>query len=428
MEPDSYLKGTFKESLRACHPEAMWAKIISNIQSEFGLKGDENQFSNSKLCVAVIGKGAHAWGEFFHKKKIEFVDSGFFLDHLSDFNADYKTRGLHFYIGDHPIPQKKSLQATNAFLDWIDSKKNAEDLIWVFVICGGSSSLLFKPRDPKNFSETQMFLEKLLKRDLSIQELNRKRSSSCVLKKGGLKAYLSKKLSSEKIFDYVVSDIPSSELKEQVAFVGGGPFYDFDASEEKDFSKNILLSPYCFVEKWASILSGPQVQPMVEEKPLQDEIQAVRDSLNLSLQALSKGQVWLFFGEAKLRIADSLIDPNKTRKGGRQSHLAALLVEKAIKESLLEKWIREGVAILLAASDGKDGGSGYAGVDLNPMFFSALRKNKSLCSELSGFIENFDTASFFEKAEEVSGGNYLLPMKATGLNVSDVYALSKGLL
>lgn len=128
----------------------------------------------------------------------------------NDENNKVHHKNVKTYIGDHPIPTRRNIEATNQALSTIEKcKKN--DLL-IILISGGGSALLCKPRIP--LQDLQKTTDLLLKSGADITEINTIRKHLSQVKGGQLA-----RLAQCNIISYIISDI----VGDPIEFIASGP-------------------------------------------------------------------------------------------------------------------------------------------------------------------------------------------------------------
>ena len=112
---------------------------------------------------------------------------------------------IRFYLGDHPLPTEKNINATASIIELL-SAVNQDDLV-IFIISGGGSALLCQPENHTCLKEA-MVTKSLFRRGATIAELNivRKHLS---LARGG---YLAKYAYPARVISLIFSDVPGNDL------------------------------------------------------------------------------------------------------------------------------------------------------------------------------------------------------------------------
>jgi len=296
--------------------------------------------------------------------------------------------------GDHPIPGDGSMEAGVALLEFFQFLARSETKKLFVFLSGGASSLAWLPSSQYSRKWLQHELKDLYRAPLTIKQLNKERRKLCALKAGGAAFWLRKFTPNISVSVGVISDV----LPYGVEVVGSGPFFDGKIRHEVLADNSMLL------KKISEIFAAYGVKTLFRRSGIVEDLQAwvtlIEKQVGRFIKAEMDG-VLLFGGEPKICV------PSKAGKGGRQTHIAAVL--------LLTYWdlIKKGrVEILTGSSDGVDGASGGSGVFLSRSLFG----QESVLTEgnLKNAIKRFDTASWFESVRS------LLPSFESVTNVQDV--------
>ena len=113
---------------------------------------------------------------------------------------------LRVLEGAHPVPDERSMLAGQAILDFIETNKSVDALI--FLISGGASALVTQPADSLSLADIQKTTSLLLACGASIDEINTIRKHLDVIKGGGLAA----KAAPVPCITLVLSDVPGDRL------------------------------------------------------------------------------------------------------------------------------------------------------------------------------------------------------------------------
>lgn len=136
-----------------------------------------------------------------------------------------KDKNVSTYVGNHPIPDQKNVDATDKIISLL--KKTKKNDLLIVLISGGGSALLCKPRIP--LEDMQITTDLLLKSGLNINEINTIRKHLSFIKGGQLATY-----TNCTIVSLVISDVVGDPL----SFIASGPTFP-DSTSFKE-CKNIL--------------------------------------------------------------------------------------------------------------------------------------------------------------------------------------------
>lgn len=128
-------------------------------------------------------------------------------------NSKADLNRIRLVNGSHPLPDEKSLEATEELLRYVDTIP--ENSLVLNMVSGGTSALLCKPAEPISLSELQRVFSLLLECGASIDEINTVRKTLSDVKGG---KFL-QKLRGRTVMDVMISDVPDDDLKT----IGSGP-------------------------------------------------------------------------------------------------------------------------------------------------------------------------------------------------------------
>ena len=130
------------------------------------------------------------------------------------------------FIGSHPIPNKKNIDATDKLLEIV--KKCRKNDLLIVLISGGGSALFCKPR--ASINDIQHTTDLLLKSGADIKEINTIRKHLSYVKGGQLA-----KIAQCTVVSLIISDI----IRDPIEFIASGPTYP-DSTTFLD-AKEILI-------------------------------------------------------------------------------------------------------------------------------------------------------------------------------------------
>jgi len=324
--------------------------------------------------------------------------------------------------GDHPVPGRRSLAATQALLNYIATQVGPEDLVF-FLLSGGASSLLAAPRPGIRARDLTGLGHALVACGAPIDEINRVRSVFCRIKSGGL----ARCIHPATLWTLAISDVPTAPVET----IGSGPTAPVTPASI-DEARQVLLDNG--LARFAPLLqrlsaSGPPgpLPPggyliigdnstaleagrlAAEEKGffatiltgrLQGAVPAAARRLDRVMRRCrdhSRPRAWLFGGETTLRVTG-------TGKGGRNQELALRLLWHL--RSMPGPWYAA-----CMGSDGIDGNSPAAGAWIS---HAAVPRLAGRENALQAALQNNDTYRFLRRF----GG--LIRTGATGTNIMDL--------
>lgn len=320
--------------------------------------------------------------------------------------------GVTVIEAGHPLPDEASLQAGQAMLDFIAA--TPEDAQLLFLISGGTSSLVEVLPPGVSLDDTRRVAEWLLASGLDICAMNAVRKRLSCIKGGRLAAHLE----GRSVLQVLISDVPG----DSPADIGSGLL-----EPEEEAYINVSELP-----AWVQELlkhSPPQVMDPSYFADIETHVVASLDHA-LGAAALEtkklgyKMQVHTerLSGDAALvgqRLASVLIDsppgvhiwggettvalPTNPGRGGRNQHLALAAAEILSNQNNI--WL------LAAGTDGSDGAGDDAGalVDGGTILRGTLK-----CLNAAECLRRADSGSFLEMSGD------LITTGPTGTNVMDM--------
>lgn len=300
----------------------------------------------------------------------------------------------------HPLPDARSVRAAKACLELASRRGDARILV---LVSGGASAMVCAPAPGVTLADKRAVTKAMLASGATVQEINVVRKHLSRIKGGGL----ARAASPREVVTLVASDVIGGDASD----VGSGPSV---------LDRSTLRQARALLRRYAPAHASLPLVPTLarDVRALRARIvvspahlaRAVATELRAKVLLPSQADVEalandyakrarrLRVGEAMVRVAEpSLVIPQKAGKGGRCSHLAALVARA----------LPPGVTFAAIASDGVDGASATAGAVVASM---AGR-------DLDRAIARFDTGTFHR------GAGTALPAKPTGHNLADVHVL-----
>ncbi len=283
----------------------------------------------------------------------------------------------------HPVPDARSLAAGAALIESL--RLLSQEIFPVFLVSGGSSSLVESLRPGVSLGELRALNERGLAAGWDIGRLNRERSALSLLKGGGVAQLLGRPA-----LALFLSDVPDDDPR----VIGSGllgPGAGEDGIERK-LVGNLRSAMEAAVD--AGGARGLSLEPGARRidgdaaGTARDFVEALRDSP-------ADGLVW--GGES------TVVLPGRHGRGGRNMHLA-LAAARLLRAN-------EPITILAAGTDGTDGPTDDAGAIVDSR--SVERAELGGCDVERAFRE-FDSATALEAAGD------LVHTGPTGTNVGDL--------
>ena len=383
-----------------------------------------------RTFFAAAGKGAGRLSKAF-KENFQGEASGIVVIPENECCEDL---GYRVFKSSHPVPSEAGVQASKALLENVSSL--CEKDLFIFVISGGSSSLL--PFPPEGFSlDDEINLNKsLLESRAPISIMNAFRSHFSRIKAGklGQAAFPCP------VVTLVVCDIPGDDI----SIVGSGPtFYknygSLDLSKLIDFykislDKSILdfflsKNKNAYKEKTNKINNKNSFTLSSGSLAIKAAANIARKNYGLNVMVLPESveedsellaashakvvkEVIKYDSPVKkpafiISGGESIVNlPSKYGRGGRNSHFA-LALAREIKGL-------PGVSGFAADTDGIDGNGTNAGAMITGNTFE---KAKILGIDLLQYLNKYDSYVAFKKLQS------LLISGPTGVNVNDIRAI-----
>ncbi len=332
------------------------------------------------------------------------------------------------FLGSHPIPDSRSLEAGQRVLDFV-SMLNEEDTL-VCLISGGGSALVTAPYAGITLEDMQTLTSLLLSCGARIDEINTIRRHLDRVKGGGLA-----RATRAKVISLILSDVIGNPLEA----IASGPTYP-NPTTNADALK--ILQKYN-IEKQVSnsilhILGSGSLLPLSQKQASGFQNIIIGDNRLAALAAVEQAQredvhteilTNALQGEARevgvmlaqrLRVSTAqmtrpfcLIAGGETTvtiqgngKGGRNQELALATVN--------ELRDLKNVMLIALATDGEDGPTDAAGAVVTDE--SAFRA-ESLGVDVADHLSRNDAYVFFDKL------NDLLKVGPSGTNVNDLIFL-----
>ncbi len=307
-------------------------------------------------------------------------------------------------LGEHPIPGAGSLEAGRSLLDFFDGLRRTNAAQLDVFLSGGASSLAWLPRSGESLEVLQSRLEQLYRQPLPIQEMNQKRSQLCSLKAGGAANWLSRIAPKVRTRVHVISDV--APFGPEV--VGSGPFWNGRTRHE------VLADNEIYAHAFVRALSGGESRTLGvgslgswESWILRFESEV--EALEKNTREMTAPVTLILAGEPQVDVPQHV---SKRARGGRMAQLAgglALRLAPLFHEGRLE--------LLAASSDGVDGRSGGAGVNLDRARSKLWSRKPDWTRLLAQGVSSFDCGRAWQEI------GALIPAKPTGTNVQDLVAL-----
>ncbi len=345
--------------------------------------------------------------------------------------------------GGHPLPDEGSERAARAVLALLQAA--GEDTLVVFLLSGGASALLAAPVPGVALADKRAATARLLRAGAAIAELNAVRKHLSAVKGGRLAAAAHPAA----VLTLALSDVPGDDP----GVIGSGPtaadpsfFADALAAVDRHGGRAGFPAPALeLLERGAS--GGAAETPKPGDPRLaRSELRVIGG--NASALAAAAGQAAALgwpadaaaapvlgeASEAGRRLAgealraQSQLAPGGRRcllsggettvtvrgpgQGGRNQELALAFAVAAAG--------REGIELLSAGSDGRDGPTDAAGAVVDG---ATVPRAAASGLDAAACLERNDSHSFFAELDRRGGGRSLLRTGPTGTNVADLQVI-----
>jgi hydroxypyruvate reductase len=404
------LEDFFAAALAAVDPRPLVCAALNEVPEE------------EDYCVIAIGKASASMMLGAVDALGDRIRAGLAVGKRDDAAlATVAIPGFAYLIGGHPLPDRGSIEAAMAIRDLL--QKQPRDRCVLFLISGGTSSLIEMPAENISLDDMQRLNRYFLSSGLPIEKINAVRAAVSQIKGGGLRRWLR----GQPCTVLLLSDVPGD--RPQV--IGSGPLHE--ALDElptglPDWVSEMInrcepmalpADPIRIAHRVlagqdqaragvvaAAAAAGFDVQD--HGRVLYGDSEAVALRLTETLQPYCLEDdvvVHVFSGESTVHL------PPDAGQGGRNLHLA-LLVARGL-ESV------GGWSMLLAGTDGEDGLTDAAGAIVDG---GLCRQAGSEGLDLDKALTDADSYPVLEKT------GALLRTGPTGTNVADIAIALTGLM
>ena len=372
---------------------------------------EENPISGN-LNLVSIGKAGSSMALAALDHPDVKINSGLVItkrDHLEEGLKKYSN--VKCLESDHPTPSLTSLECGNELINFINSKTEKDEFL--FLISGGGSSLVELMVDGFGLDELMILTEALLSRGYNINDINAIRKHFSQIKGGKLASFIKNR----KTTVLAISDVPFDDPK----IIASGPLsYDdlkinLDSYEDDIVDKLKSVKPISCPDanKFSNIdthviakLDDAKLACKVHGKKLnydtyfhenfiEGDVNDLADYFSEFLDNCEKG-LHIWGGESSVQL------PENPGRGGRNQQLALLMADKIRNEDII---------FLSAGTDGTDGPTNDAGglVDGNTI---SIGTSNNL--DYKTYVKNADSGNYLEKSDS------LVTTGPTGTNVMDL--------
>lgn len=388
------------------------------------LKGQLSTDEVNNLRVIAIGKAADA---MLHgaldclPSKGETARSSLLITKTGHVSFEsQQDPDIHCIESAHPVPDESSLFAGQTLIHFLQATTN--DTIngtspCLFLISGGTSSLVEVLANGWNLKELQELTQWMLANACSIDQINAVRSRISQLKGGGLWQTINNKnvAKKHKVICLMISDVPSDDP----SVIGSGLLFPAKADQplpnllpnkwkEKLPSLAVINPPASFY--WKIVASNKKARQAAANhaKELEYKVQLINALLQYDVIKAAKHCIQSSRKKLNTMIiwgAETTVSlPGNPGKGGRNQHLA---LAAAIEISLGENK----QVLLSAGTDGTDGLTEDTGAMVDN---GTINRAKVDGFNARNSLQQADSGSFLHASED------LISTGVTGTNVMDL--------
>jgi len=424
----SWALDIFKESLKSAHPSVLLNKKLSVLEGN-NIRIDSDLIADSNIIKLIsFGKAGGSMGEaFLDIVGYENVSEGIIVSPEHSPEPNIKGSHIQTMYSTHPFVSEKSVIAGDAILKFSE-RCIAKETVFCLV-SGGGSALIASPIAGINVNEKIKLINNLLKMGIGEREVNIIRKKLSKIKGGSL---------AEKIYPArLVNLILSDERAHQLEAIASGPtvkntsnitaekiindhqiwdyipekmhsiFYDNKTDETKPYPKidsYVIGSREDVLKRMKNVAVDNQLTSISILADYYDhDINNVKNELishysNFYRRAKSGRHLIVASGEVPIKVKSN------HGKGGRNQHLAALMIEELKFFNNFE--------FLAIASDGCDFLNGVHGALIKD---EQIEKTNSVSINVNDYINNYNSYELHEKIGSLIKGSI------TGTNVNDFY-------
>ena len=352
---------------------------------------------------------------------------------ISNFD-DGPLKKIDVFVSAHPVPDGRSIEAAELMMGALSGL--ARDDVFIYLLSGGSSSLLEKPIPPLTLRDLQEMSKMLIQAGLSIDEMNAVRKHLSLVKGGKLA-----RLTEARGVVLVISDVIGDDLET----IGSAPLY-YDRSTFRDafailsrygLWEAVPMNVQSLIEKGLSgdLEETPKSEPIhIDHTVIGSNIESLRKakekaeelgikahiiSSRLRGEAREVARAIISIGEEILATANPFAPPvcllfggettvtvRGQGKGGRNQEMC-LAALKEIRD-------RKGLLFFSAGTDGIDGNSHAAGAVVDHQSYERVLE---LGLNMDDYLNRSDSNRLFKQTGD------LIITGPTGTNVMDITML-----
>ena len=390
--------------------------FLAGVDRVLGYNAVKNYLDNKKISgdlnLVSIGKAGSSMAVAALEHSSIKIKAGIVItkrDHLEEDLNKYDN--ITCLESDHPTPTLTSLECGTKLINFISSKDDQDEFL--FLISGGGSSLVELLVDGFTLNDLTILTNALLSRGYNINDINAVRKHFSQIKGGKLASFIKNR----KTTVLTISDVPFDDPK----IIASGPLsydevkisldkYEDDITDKLNSIKpvncpdinnfsNIQTHVIAKLDdaKEACKAQGKKLnyKTFVHEKFIEGDVNTLANYFSGYLNSCEKG-LHIWGGESSVNL------PENPGRGGRNQQLALLMAEKIKNKDIL---------FLSAGTDGTDGPTNDAGglVDGNTINFGS---KYNLDHKMH--LQNADSGNYLEKSKS------LVTTGPTGTNVMDL--------
>lgn len=403
----------YRAAIAAVDPRTRVSSTLSAATEERALLLDSSriEIGDAGIFLIALGKAGEAMAEGAVDALGDLIRRGIVVTKTE---AHAPIQRFDYFVGSHPVPDERSLEAGEAVLDF--AERIPDGALVLCLISGGASALVEALKPGIGLSDLQEITSILLRGGAPIHDLNAVRSRVSRIKGGGLLAVLQH----ARVVNLIVSDVLGDDLHA----IASGPTVEPDTSataedvlkqygatlrlpdrdrppERGPLATEIVGNLGRALDAAAEEAASIGLRPVVladrltgEARELGVTIAAILASTRHDLSPLSPGSCLLAGGETTVTVRGD-------GKGGRNTEAALAAAMELCGSSRLTAGF--------LATDGDDGLSDAAGAIVDGATISPDETGTARRA-----LEENDSVGF------LTGTDALWRPGATGTNVNDL--------
>jgi glycerate 2-kinase len=391
----TFLESLFHDTVAALHPAGAVRQALDQRAAMGAPEAPVHLIGLGKAAPAMCA-AALQW----HAERQRSVSGGICVSHDP---GGVSIAPLPLVLGDHPVPGIRSHQAATALGAFIDARVRPGDAV-IVLLSGGTSALIGAPREGMSTEEYDRTVAALIASGLSITAINRERRKLSRWGGGQLGLALTARGATVEVF--AISDVPGDDP----ASIGSGPcVVPGDAAT----IPHHIISTNATARRTAAALAMDRGATALQvSEALHGDVAQCAERIGLALRTFASkarsGQTGMqsrlicWGGEPTVALPGPSAPP-----GGRMQALA-LLLARQLHEAGADA---DGITVLCAGTDGRDGATDAAGAIVQRHTWEAIRA--------AGRSPEHDL-EHFESHAALQAAKATLPAYASGTNVNDL--------